>query len=309
MKKLLWAAALTGCMICFAACGRGSKAFYTVTFVQAGQPDIVKTVEAGETLTDIPSVREVTGYTVSWENTDLSRISADMTVHAVRIPNEYTVIYDGNGGTVSASSESFTYDARYTLPTPVRGNYSFVCWKNGEEAVSLEGVWTTAENVTLTAFWREILPETYTVTFIQEGQPNIEKTVKREEALSDIPSPVAVPGYEIAWNRTDFSSIRENVTVTAVATAKIYLIAYDLGELKNHEGVGISALTQTVTYGKEYNLLKPYCEGYNFLGWVISGTDQKVGNDIYRYTENLSLTALWRPIETESDEEIWTSFY
>ena len=44
--------------------GNGQKETFTVTFVQAGQDNVVKEVKEGETLTDIPALKGRTGYTV-----------------------------------------------------------------------------------------------------------------------------------------------------------------------------------------------------------------------------------------------------
>lgn len=129
----------------WAACGeRGdSSSFvktYTVTFMQTGQPDVVRVVKAGKAVTEIPETKPVTGYTVAWEDVDLTNVTADKIVNAVKTPKQYTVTYDANEGTMSAKTESFTYDAEYTLQLPVRNDYSFVCWKNGVASVALTSI-------------------------------------------------------------------------------------------------------------------------------------------------------------------------
>lgn len=209
----------------WAACGEreNSSSFvktYTVTFMQTGQPDVVRVVEAGKTVTDIPETKPVTGYTVAWEDVDLTNVTADKIVNAVKTPKQYTVTYDANEGTVSAKTGLFTYEEKYVLPLPVRNDYSFVCWKNGIASIALTGIWRIAEDVTLTAAWKAIEAETYTITFIQEGQSDVVKTLKKGETLTDVPVPVSAAGYDIVWDKTDFSDVSENVTVTAVKTPK-----------------------------------------------------------------------------------------
>ncbi len=119
-KRWLWmgpAVLLAAC--CLAACGEnGTPATYTVTFVQSGQEDVLRTVKEGETLTDIPAVQPREGYTVVWEEKDLTNISGNITVNAVETANTYTVTYDANGGTVSSETLTVTYDAQYALATP-----------------------------------------------------------------------------------------------------------------------------------------------------------------------------------------------
>ena len=125
--------------------------YYTVTFVQEGQPTIEKEVIEGGTLTDIPTPVAEEGYNIYWDRTDFSNIT---------------------------------------------------------------------ENITVTAIKEEIVQDVYyTVTFVQEGQPTIEKEVIEGGTLTDIPTPVAEEGYNIYWDRTDFSNIMENITVTAIKEA------------------------------------------------------------------------------------------
>lgn len=314
MRKFLSIILSAAGILCLSACNKSETSAsisnvstYTVTFVQPGQSDIVKTVEEGGTLTEIPEVKKVTGYTVTWEEKALTDIKSDITVNAIKTPNKYTVTYDANGGILFAASDIFTYDAEYTLKTPEREDYTFVCWKKGSVSMALTGTWKTAENVTLTAAWEKEVSETYTITFIQEGQADVIKTIDKGEILTDIPEPVSVPGYEIIWDRTDFTGIMNNTTVTAIATAQTYTITYDLGILKNDGGVNIAATTQQVTYDTEYNLFKPMCKGYFFKEWRIEGTETRFENGTYKNTGDITLVALWE--EDIESERWWTKFY
>lgn len=54
------------------------------------------------------------------------------------------------------------------------------------------------------------------VTFLQEGQSDIVKEVRKGDALTDIPVPTEKLGYRVYWDRTDFSSITEDTVVTAI---------------------------------------------------------------------------------------------
>lgn len=305
----------------WAACGeRGdSSSFvktYTVTFMQTGQPDVVRVVEAGKAVTDIPEIKPVTGYTVAWEDIDLTNVTADKIVNAVKTPKQYTVTYDANEGTMSAKTEIFTYDAEYTLQLPVRNDYSFVCWKNGIASIALTGIWRIAEDVTLTAAWKAIEAETYTITFIQEGQSDVVKTLKKGETLTDVPVPVSAAGYDIVWDKTDFSDVSENVTVTAIKTPKTYTITYELGSLKDDKYVKIEASAQKVVFGAEYNLIKPSCYGYHFKHWIRKGTEEIEENGTYSVASDLTLVAVWEKNETSDrwkptpdSDDGWTDFY
>ena len=67
--------------------------------------------------------------------------------------------------------------------------------------------------------------ETCNITFVQEGQANIIKTVEKGSDLTDIPSPAPVVDAEVVWDVTDFTNIQENITVNAVITP-IYKITF-----------------------------------------------------------------------------------
>ena len=94
----------------------------------------------------------------------------------------------------------------------------------------------------------------YTVTFVQDGKPDVVKRVKDGESLTDIPQPVSEKGYTIVWDRTDFSSVTENITVTTIKTPNVYTITYNLGINKN---ASLSEKTQSVTYGQPFTLPTP----------------------------------------------------
>ena len=81
------------------------------------------------------------------------------TYYAKFVPNNYTVSFNANGGTVGTSSKSVTYDAAYgTLPTPTRDGFTFTGWytaASGGNLVTASTIMTTASNHTLYAHWTE----------------------------------------------------------------------------------------------------------------------------------------------------------
>ena len=143
--------------------------------------------------------------------------------------------------------------------------------------------------------------ETYTITFVQEGQDNVVKTVNKGATLTDIPTPVAVTGYEIVWDVTDFSDIQSNMTVTAVKTAKTFTIYYVVSDFAEGKGVTLSQTQQTVTYGQAFTLLeKPgYTDGgteYIMHAWLKGGEEFTDGT--WDLTENVTLTmSYFEPVE------------
>ena len=57
-----------------------------------------------------------------------------------------------------------------------------------------------------------------------------------------------------------------------------------------------------VLYSEEYNLLKPTCTGYNFVGWKIEGKNTYFA-ETGKFTclTGLTLVAEWEIDETSSD--------
>ena len=98
----------------------------------------------------------------------VATITATQTLYAQWKVNTYTVNLNADGGNVSPSSITVTYDSTYSnLPTPTRNGYSFDGWftENGTAVYKSTKV-TKAENHTLRAEWTR---STYTITFDANG--------------------------------------------------------------------------------------------------------------------------------------------
>lgn len=247
MKKLLLlilSAILAMSVFCTVGCSDGTpdnssissetptEKTYTVTFKQDGQRDVVKTVEEGESLTDIPEPKAKVGYTVAWEVVDLTNIVEDIEVKAIETANTYVVSYDLNGATGEISDLEVMFDGAYVLATPSRDGYSFIGWTYQGTAVLTSGAqWKTASNVTLVATWVKDVVNTYSITFKQNGVADkVYPNVEEGSAFTATPSTEAKVGYTVTWNPSDLAklaNVRENVIVNAVETANTYTITYD----------------------------------------------------------------------------------
>ena len=279
---------------------------YNVTFKQVGCPDVELSVEEGESIaeTAIPMPVAKTGYTVVWEEKDLTNVKADIVVNAIITANDYTITYDVNGGVLEKTTQTVTYDDAYTLATPTKEGFTFVAWKKADgSSLTATGVWQIADNVTLTAEWLENTPETVTITFVQNGQQNVVKTINKGSDLTDIPTPVAKTGYTIVWETTEFTNVQESITVNAKETANTYTIIYDVSG-----GNALAENTQTVTYNAAYSLKDaPTRSGYKFLGWYIKGTNTKFENGTWTIDDNVELEAKWE--KETNDDANWTKNY
>ena len=132
------------------------KEYVTVTFIQSGEEAVVKTVEKGTALTDVPAPAVKTGYTVCWDITDFSNITENLTVNAVETAKTYTVIYRAEDADLAQTTSTVTYGQKYELLVPNHADNVFLGWMYNGEIISMEGVWNIdAESgqVILVAKW------------------------------------------------------------------------------------------------------------------------------------------------------------
>ncbi len=175
MKKFaILILALLCALFTFSACnddeGETFTVYYTVTFVQEGQPDIVKRVKEGQSITEVSPPKSVVGYTdVRWDRTDFTNITQNITVNVLKTPKTYTITLDANGGvfengqtTMQVSGVTFG-ESCYNLPYPQReGFYSRGYFYNGVEIGENQFNWQIDdENAVLTATWGKGEKNTY----------------------------------------------------------------------------------------------------------------------------------------------------
>lgn len=263
---------------------------YKITFQQAGRPGIDVYVTEGESLAeeDIPAPQAIEGYTIVWEEKDLTNVKADIVVNAIITANEYTITYDVNGGNaLTETTQKVTYNEDTTLVTPEKEGYFFVGWYYQGAAV-VNGKWAIAGDVTLVAQWEDQRP-TYKVTFVQ-GDQSKEVVVKKGESVAaeDVPALIEKTGYSVSWDKTDYTNIQADMTVTAEYTAKTYTVTYDA------DGFAIDGTTVTLTYDSACTALDMTLtqDGYNFLGWKY-GNATYTKTSVWNVADNVTLTADW----------------
>ena len=81
-------------------------------------------------------------------------------------PSSTASVPTSNYATGYNDTQTVTYDASFTLPTPTRPHYTFGGWVKADGTPVTAGTWTGADNVTLTAVWT---PNTYNVTLATNG--------------------------------------------------------------------------------------------------------------------------------------------
>ena len=269
------------------------KASYSVVFKQEGKDDIVRQVQEGGTLTDIPTPAQKTGYTTKWSVEDFSSIGEDLTVTAVATPNEYTITYDAGEGVANKATQTVTYDRLPgELATATLENYNFVCWTYEGNAVLATDVWKIASDVTLVATWVPV--GTCTVTFVQTGyEPIIVEVLEGGTITGDmIPQTKPQEGYTVVWEEKIPETITENIVISAVATPNTYTITYDAGE------GSVATATQDVVYDSvPANFAVPTREGYKFKGWEYEGNILSA-SDVWTIAQDVTLTAKWAKVCT-----------
>jgi len=167
-----------------------TPASYAVTFNANGgsvSPSS-RTYTKGDTYGTLPTPTR-SGYTFDgWytAQTGGSKVTSSSTVQSknhtlyahwtkqATTPTTYTVTFNGNGGSVSTPTKTYTQGSTYgSLPTPTRYGYTFDGWYTSQTGGSKVTSSSTVQskNHTLYAHWTEIPkdPNTITVTFNANG--------------------------------------------------------------------------------------------------------------------------------------------
>ena len=217
------------------------------------------------------------GYTCKWAKDSASGvayspgtqllINSDSTFYAVCNANEYTVTFDGNGGTVNTKSMRVTYGQAYgNLPTPTRDvdtdnniSYVFEGWytaPNGGEKEKVTKIGkTTLYNVagdqTLYAHW-------ISSPIITGGSSDWTKTSRTISLLTESISNTGIQKYQyyistsnselVGGTWTDFTTTGNTVTVDLEGIHYIYYRA--VSDSKDEEKQNI------VSERSNYNAVK-----------------------------------------------------
>ncbi len=147
---------------------------YTVSFETNGGSVVnAQTVDYNTAITK-PSDPTKTGYTFGGWYTDealqtsyvfTSSVTDSFTLYAKWTANDYTLSFDKNSGTGTATAVAVTYDAQIgTLPTLTREGYTFDGWTIDGSKITNTTVWNYTENKTAVASWTIIALPAPTMT-------------------------------------------------------------------------------------------------------------------------------------------------
>lgn len=204
----------------------------------------------------------------------------------------YTITFDTTGGNTMDAIIVKEGDSIENIDKPTKEGYLFVNWlKDGIEYNETNPI---TKDIKLTATWIEepIIPNTYTVTFINDDK--IEKIkVKENETISEPKTKVKdnyiFLGWYIGEKKYDFNTkITKDIVLTAKYQLNVVTVTYNLDG-----GVGLAL--ETIPKNSSPSIPEPPTKaGYKFLKWTLNGQDFSFTTKI---TEDITIKAVWEKIE------------
>ncbi len=230
--------------------------------------------------------------------------SSDVSIVVRYSPNNYSLTFDANSGSVSTASKTVTYgDAYGILPTPTRSGFNFDGWytsSSGGYRITDASTVGTAADSTLYAHWIAEDPIYYTVNVTAD--PYNGGTVSGGGSVPK-GSTVEVSAVEntgfvfVRWSdggaKTHTIQVESDVGLTAYFKKATYNI--DLAA-SPAEG-GTVAGNGIFDSGSTVRISASEAEGYVFIGWSDGSKGKE--RDI-TVTGNLALTALFSLKDEES---------
>ena len=217
--------------------------------------------------------------------TTSTKVTSNKTWYARWTPTykNYTVTWNGNGGTPSKSSSSFHYnDALGTLPTATRTGYTFKGWSTSKTGtVNVNTTTKVTANVTYYAVWTI---NSYTWTFdANGGTGNTTKKLDYNATLSTLPTAsrdsTAANNYTFAgWFDTDASTGGTQLTTSTKCTGNKTWYARWTASTRQYKLTVTAGTGGTVSGGGTYNynasatLKATANSGYHFVKWSDGNT-------------------------------------
>lgn len=214
----------------------------------------------------------------------------------------YTVTWNGNGGTPSKSSSSFHYNnALGTLPTATRTGYTFKGWSTSKTGtVNVSTTTKVTANVTYYAVWTI---NSYTWTFdANGGTGDTTKTLNYNAALSTLPTAsrasTAANNYTfVGWFDTDASTGGTQLTTSTKCTGNKTWYARWTASTRQYKLTVTAGTGGTVSGGGTYNynasatLKATANSGYHFVKWSDGNTS---ATRTVTVTKNATYTATFK---------------
>ncbi len=269
------------------------RPLYLVLFDTKGGSEVeAQYVEEDSCIEEVITTKK--GYTFNGWNYDVNMTIKESTIFTANWKaNEYNIILDPKGGTVSDTSITALYDSYVNLPIPTKNGYTFNGWYYGYTKYT-SSEWKTDQDLTLEAKWTA---NTYNIEYSLEGGEisGYKPLSYTTGSVVTIPNPVK-EGYEFTGWKINSSNdkIKDydisdttygNLSLEATYTPNKYMITLD------SNGGTCEKESLEVLYDNVYVLPTPTRIGYTFIGWYNGST--KVENEIWKRTASLDLIAKW----------------
>ena len=241
-------------------------------------------------------------------------LNADLNLYAVWEGEQYTIVYDANGGTNAPGTQTSNKGENLTISNtiPNREGYEFLGWSTNPSALEDEVQYRPGQNYTaktsaiLYAVWKQ---GTYTIEYnATGGNPTPANQTKKYGENINITStqPSKADYYFIGWSE-DINSktvdyypnqvYRENrsITLYAIWSTGYYDIIYDANGGTGEPESDYEIPTGTVT---TISTIRPTKDGYTFIGWstdrnATTADNRYAPGSAYSGPSTLKLYAVW----------------
>ena len=277
---------------------------YKVTFETNGGSAVSSQSILDNGCASEPKEPSMAGYSFSGWYTDqeltaafdfTTAITANITLYAKWTIKNYTVSFYSDSSTV-LTTQSAEYGSKIAEPeeAPVKEHYTFAGWyKDITLLTPYDFDSTVTGDISLYAKWN---PESYTVTFIYEGETISAESILNYLSTVNTPKAPSKTGYTFGgWYSDadctipfDFSKgISSNTTIYAKWTINTFTVKFVTNG-------GSEVTSATVNYNASVTApANPTKEHYTFDGWY---KDSKLRNKYdfkNKVTEDLTLYAKW----------------
>ena len=232
------------------------------------------------------------GWSYDFSNPIISNVDAGI----IWAPNEYTLTYDANGGTVSIDTQDIKYGTNFTLASANRPGYSFGGWYDGSIKLT-SGEWKYTRDITVKAKW---IPNNYFITYYLNGGANSAYNPSNYDTGDSITlREPTKKGYTfLGWTYSGVTEPTKNVVIASGEYGnKAYTAKWQANEYTltfNADGGNCETLEKIGVYDKYVTLPTADREGYEFLGWY-NGTTE-ITSGYWKTDSDVDLIAKWELI-------------
>jgi uncharacterized repeat protein (TIGR02543 family) len=231
---------------------------YVIEFMADGLIVDTRTVQHGESITNIPDIPEKVGYEAVWDVTDFESVENEFEVTAIYTLLSYTVTFiDQDDIVYDMQTIDYGHKVSSLAEEPSKVGYNFLGYSEDLNTLIV------TEDIEITVLFT---PITYTVTFKGYQGAIIESQTIQHGRSATAPDLDVPDGYTfVSWD-VAFDDVTEALTVQAIFEPVEYLITLDAnsGSFSND----LEILNISKDYGDKTGIPEqPTKDGYTFMGW------------------------------------------